>query len=366
MPAIDTFDYAIGTQTIGASYQFTKEPRLIETAKAILGMGSNAIKFSMGKPKEAAEGRAVNSLMEQACDDPERRALFDMPFAYYAIWANTFCRAGWRNGLTDDERANVYKEMYEFASYLLKTYSGTGKTFFLGHWEGDWLLRPSLKPDSEIPDVAIAGMIDWLNVRQKAVDDAKKRTPHHDVQVYNYAEANLVKIGMQGRKCLTTDVLPKTNVDFVSYSSYDTQGDPAELKAALDFIESKLPPKPGIPGKRVFIGEYGFPAESFPREKQDEKSRAVMRTGLDWGCPLILYWELYNNERDADGKQRGFWLIDDKNVKQPVYHTHQKLYAWARGYIAGFTKRERRAPTFDEYRKEAVKWLDETGKKDDG
>jgi hypothetical protein len=24
-----------------------------------------------------------------------------------------------------------------------------GKTFFLGHWEGDWHLRPSLKVDSD-------------------------------------------------------------------------------------------------------------------------------------------------------------------------------------------------------------------------
>jgi hypothetical protein len=73
MPRIDTFDYAVGTQTIGAPHQLTKEPRLIGTAKGVLDKGSNAIKFSMGKPKEAAEGRAINALMEQARDDAERR-----------------------------------------------------------------------------------------------------------------------------------------------------------------------------------------------------------------------------------------------------------------------------------------------------
>lgn len=361
MPAIDTFNYAVGTQTFGASYGFTKEPRLIETAKVILEMGSNTIKFAMGKRKNARpeeNSPEVHSLTEQARDNPVYRQLFDMPFACYAMWTHTFFEAGWRNGLSDEERAAVYKECYEFASYLLKTYSGTHKTFFLGHWEGDWLLRPSHKLELDVPDRALAGMIDWLNVRQKAVDDAKRRTPHHDVQVFNYAEVNLVKIGMQGSRCLTTDVLPKTNVDFVSYSCYDTEHNVADLKAALDFIESKLPAKAGIPGKRVFIGEYGFPAFRFTPEQQDTKSRAVMRVGLDWGCPLILYWEMYNNEVDDDGKQRGFWMIDDRNVKQPIYHTHQRLYAWARKYAADFAKRENRPPTFDEYRKAAVQWLD--------
>jgi hypothetical protein len=362
LPRIDTFDYAVGTQTIGASYQFTKEPRLIETAKAILGMGSNAIKFNMskkdGKNDRDADGGAVSSLMELARDAKAYRQILDMPFAYYLIWAYPFCGVSWSQPLTIEDRAKEYKEMYEFASYLLKTYSGTGKTFYLGHWEGDWYLHANYDPNADVPDAKIQGMIDWLTVRQKAVDDARRRTPHHDVQVYNYAEANLVRIGWEGKRCMANDVIPKVNLDFVSYSSYDTEHNPADLRKALDYIESKLPPKEGIPGKRVFIGEYGFPAEKFPPDEQEAKSRAVMRTGLDWGCPLVLYWEMYNNEIDPDGKQRGFWLIDDKNAKQPVYYTHQKLYAWARKYAADFAKREGRSPAFDEYRKEAVKWLD--------
>jgi hypothetical protein len=39
LSAVDRFNYVVGTQTIGASYQFTKQPRLIETASfcALLG-----------------------------------------------------------------------------------------------------------------------------------------------------------------------------------------------------------------------------------------------------------------------------------------------------------------------------------------
>ena len=41
------YNYAIGTQTIGAAYQFTQEPRLVETARAILELGSTTLKFSL-------------------------------------------------------------------------------------------------------------------------------------------------------------------------------------------------------------------------------------------------------------------------------------------------------------------------------
>jgi endo-1,4-beta-mannosidase len=313
MMPLDTFNYVIGTQTFSPSYQFTKEPKLIETARAILAMGSNTIKFQL---------KTLG---------PEERQVFEMPFAHYLVWAET-------DGL------------YELVCKLLKTYSGTGKTFYLGHWEGDWLLRGTgnTKDEDKVTPAKIQKMIDWLNARQRAVDDAKCDTPHHGVEVWHYTEVNLVKLAMQGKKTMCRDVLPKVPVDFVSYSCYDTQKSPEQLKAALDFIESKLHAKPGITGKRVFIGEYGFPTS--PRE-QDRLSRQVMRVGLEWGCPFVLYWEMYNNEIDKDGKQRGFWMIDDKGVKQPIYHTHQKFYEKARRFVA-----ERR-PTAEEFARYAVTLL---------
>ena len=107
-----------------------------------------------------------------------------------------------------------------------------------------------------------------------------------------------------------------------------------EVPKALDYIESKLLPKPAIKGKRVWIGEYGYPACRYSPQDQADRSRRLMKTALQWGCPFVLYWEMYNNEVDEDGKQRGFWLIDDKGVKQPVYYMHQRLLQWARGYVA--------------------------------
>ncbi len=63
----------------------------------------------------------------------------------------------------------------------------------------------------------------------------------------------------------------------------------------------------------------------------------MIRAGLEWGCPFILYWQLYNNERDADGTHRGFWMIDDRGGKQPVYEVHRSFYEWARQWHSANT-----------------------------
>jgi len=152
--------------------------------------------------------------------------------------------------------------------------------------------------------------------------------------------------------------LPTTRVDYVSYSAYDSLLPNAEQKLpqVLDYLQSQMKPKDGISGKRVFIGEYGFPADRYTPQEQDNLSRRVMRIGLEWGCPFVLYWEMYNNEV-RDGRQRGFWLIDNEGRKQPVYFTLQKYYEKGRGWVSDFLGQRQRLPTSMEFGQAAVPWL---------
>jgi hypothetical protein len=114
--------------------------------------------------------------------------------------------------------------------------------------------------------------------------------------------------------------------------------------------------KAGLPEKRVFIGEYGFPADHYSPHDQDELARRVMRTGLAWGCPFVLYWEIYNNAV-TDGRQRGFWLIDDKGRAQPVYFTLLHYYQKARVWVGDFLRQRQRLPTTMEFGPIAAQWL---------
>ncbi len=357
---LDSYNYVIGTQTIHPTYQFTNDPPLLETANAIHDMGSTVIKFGIFRNYTAAheqEGKRgniltenpnIHSLTELVRDEPTHKKVLDMPFSNYILWTHSFANdANWREGFGEEKQKTEYREIYDLTAYLLARYSGTGKTFYLGHWEGDGWLRGSVKKadDVNITPIRIQGMIDWLNTRQRAIDDAKRDTPHHDVQVWHYTEVNHVRLAMdENRPALVNKVLPFTHVDFVSYSSYDTQFDPVLLKRALSYIESKLPPKEGIPGKRVFVGEFGFPTERFTPEQQAEKSRAVLKAALEWHCPFALYWEMYNNEIDKNHHQRGFWMIDDKGSKQPIYNTYKTYYERAKKYVGDFVRENGRAP----------------------
>lgn len=363
---VEAYNIVLGTQTIGVKYTFTKETSLVETARAILNMGSNVLKISMerdyskqytGLPADPA----IRSLADLARLEPSYRAVLAMPFSHILLWTYPFDGAAWADGLSEEERAKTYREHYDLAAYLLRTFSGSGKTFYLGHWEGDWHLHPSYDPSKDPSEVSLQGMADWLNARQKGIDDARRDVAHRRVEVYGYTEVNLVQKAMKGGKTLTNDVLPRTSVDFVSYSSYDSlTADPAtvgdRLKAALTYIEGKLPAKKGIEGRRVFIGEYGFPTQFHTPEKQSDLSRAVARAALEWGCRFALYWEMYCNEK-PDGKHRGFWMINDKGEKQPVYDLHERYLRGAKAGVAAFLKEKRRLPTDAEFRAMAVELL---------
>jgi hypothetical protein len=366
---IDAYNYVIGTETFGPTYQFTDEQPLLETARAIQAMGSTVIKFGLHRGFGGFDSKTqkmgnvhqanpnVHTLTELVRDEPTHHQVLDMPFSNFILWTHSFANdADWRSGFSDSQAKAEYKEIYDLTRYLLTNYNGTGKTFYLGHWEGDGWLRKNIKPENDVmvTPQRVQAMADWLNTRQH---DAKRDTPHQNVQVWHYTEVNHVKLAMDGRPALVNTVLPKTHVDFVSYSSYDTASDPVLLKKALDFIESKLPPKAGFTGKRVFIGEFGFPAIRYGPDQQEVKSCAVLKAALEWHCPFALYWEMYNNEIDKRG-QLGFWMINDKNEKQPIYYTYQRFYQRARQYVAEFRQSHGRLPTADEYDEEAVKFLD--------
>ena len=81
-----------------------------------------------------------------------------------------------------------------------------------------------------------------------------------------------------------------------------------------------------------------------------------MRIGLEWGCPFILCWQMYNNEF-SNGVENGYWLIDNHGVKQPLWHTHADFYREARRYVVDCKRRTGRLPAEAEFRRFALTLL---------
>jgi hypothetical protein len=375
--SLDTFDYIAGTQAFGSNYHFTDDGLLIESAMRINEMGSNMIKFGLG-PNYVKNNYIKNPdpdihSLVQLASQRDYKTLFSMPFSRYFIWTYAYSTNGnlwpWHGHMQQNVLDKEYTEIYDLTRYLLTTYNDTGKMFFVGNWEGDWHLIAGAKQavpkwETEVNPDAPQGMVDWLTVRQKAVDDAKRDTPHRNVQVWFYVEANLVQRSVkQNRISVASKVIPFVNPDYVSYSSYDSTNPDKDLHhdlpAALDYLQSRLKPKPGLLQKRVFVGEYGVMAHDFNPQQQDARMRDVIITSIQWGVPFVLYWQLYDNEtRGAD--PAGFWLINNKNVKQPAYFTYQHYYADAKEFVAGFEQKNNRLPSDAEFRSFALKWFTTT------
>ena len=56
-------------------------------------------------------------------------------------------------------------------------------------------------------------------------------------------------------------------------------------------------------------------------------------------------------------KPGGFWLINEKNEKQPLWHTHQHYFTWAKKHIDDIKQRTGKAITDAEFRAAALEYL---------
>ena len=333
---IEQYNYVIGANDFSPGYQFTDKEPVMEVADQILAWGSNMVKFSAGSDPAMID-----------------RVLEGRDFDYVFVWFRS--NGGFRDGYSEEEARADYDAFYALTQHLLQTYDNTGKEFYLGHWEGDWYYLDGYDASQEtVDDTVTRGMIDWLNNRQKAVDDAKRDTPHGDVSVWHYLELNRPVDAMnKGYDRVVNRVLPHTCVDYVSYSAYDSKNASSRtVKKVIDYIYENLPEKSGVPGPRVFIGEIAEPAAGydFDDAKHCDGNLKLMVKYLRCDVKFCLYWEMYCNETLEDGRSKGFWLIDADGNETRLYKTLRDLFDDGKAYVAKFAKENGRVPTNEEYR----------------
>ncbi|AOL95699.1 hypothetical protein [Porphyrobacter sp. LM 6] len=373
------YNYILGTQAIGGPYQHTKGNRLIEQAENVRGMGSNLLKISLAQgaapnygSQEAA--RKARSTLEYLQASPAIQQALDKDFTYYQAWVHSFTGANWRDGVNMTEARQYYDEMYALTAWLLERYSGTGKVFMLGNWEGDWLLLGRQNRELDPSPTAVDGMIAWMKIRQLAVDNARAAVPHTDVGVYHYIEANLVKKAVEGRPSIAHSVLREVNPDLVSYSAYeaikaspkpDLESIRQPLTQTLAYLEGQLAPKPGLLfARRVFIGEYGYHADKskpLTVKQQYMKSRFVMQVAIELELPFALIWQMYNNEYAEDGTSKEMSLIDESGRKRALYHLHQQYFQTMQGFVAQSCRDTGAPPSREAFEKKALQVLNGLG-----
>ncbi|MEO0509807.1 MAG: hypothetical protein AAF065_08110 [Verrucomicrobiota bacterium] len=385
---VESFVHILGSQQFGTQYSFGEAGiRALDYAYGTLAQGGRIAKFRLSNKYDTADGftqvAAIDSLTELVRDQPEIKEILDLPFTDYQFWVSTFAVADWTNqidesggGLIASKRAEIYDEIYDLTVYLLETYSGTGKSFFLGNWEGDWKLAgPNRSDPTQIPATRIAAQIDWANTRQKAIDDAKAATTHNDVNVWYYLEANKMDWAREGLPCIVNDVIPEMpKLDFISFSSYsihkeDTQTAPVgRFHEDLDRLQALIDAKPdnSIAGSRIIIGEYGFQYNSGNFENFEEfasEHALTVRNYLSWqGGTIrnILQWQFFNQSTAESGAAKEMSQIGPQNDVRPLYYMHENFIRRMRDWLADYYEAHGTLPSDRAYMDEAILQFDQT------
>ncbi|MEX2382502.1 MAG: LamG domain-containing protein [Opitutales bacterium] len=348
----------VGANHVGGRYHFTDKPFLQEGAERVLELGSRTIKlwvnsrpdvnyaFNSDWEASMADVHSVTSLARTAY----YREVLELPFKTFFLMTTEFGHTDILDGMSDKERQAVYDEIFEFASYLLTEYKGSGKTFILKNWESDNHIRLFERPESEWQK-PIEGMIDWVNTRQRAVSDAREAVGMEGVAVYHAFEVVRIPVRRDfGHPTTLEAVLPETRCDLYSYSNWALNRKPGNeglLLELLDTIAAITPSSEAFGDRNLFLGEWGTYEVAFMKpqrpdqegdtrvhdERSDRMQREIVMRNLDlamgWGIRNALHWQLYGNglrsgvklertEPASEEQLRGVWLIRPGSEKLGV------------------------------------------------
>ncbi len=344
------------------------ENSLVKSSELIAEIGVSVIKISFGNPNshyrlDDWSSTDLSSFVTQA-QDPSYKAVLDNPSfkTYYLHITEMRSSVNYSDGLSNDEYNKVFKEMYDFTTYLLTTYEGTGKTFIIHNWEADNALGTNY--NSVESKLLYRNYADWINARQDGVNKARDdfgMTKSKNVRVFHALEINKLVKEDNILRCVT-GVVPYTYCDLYAYSSYESKDQGVvesvddvvtRLTSLLEYYEENLPPIEEYPQEvyfkkhRLTITECGYP------DKQDgytgERTKMVveghLRTMLSFGLQHFVFWEICCNEvignnastinslrgealRNYEFKPydlNGFYLIRPDGVKTYTYNYLQKV-----------------------------------------
>jgi hypothetical protein len=344
-PAASRPEFSAGIAHVSGNYGFTQDNYLVEGATRIQQLGSSSIFiyltpwFRSQYPDHSAalwpasDPAGVDQLAQTAPYDQ----VFAMPFKTIVLSTYTFANADQIQGMAASpaRQSAEEDEFYALTKYLYAHFSGSGKTFVLKNWEGDWIGLGYGNQGGSIAPGMVQDLIAWLSSRQRGVSRARGEAHDSSVQVFNAVEVNRVlDYAEQGLTRVINAVVPEVHADMVTYSSYDSTAvasDAAWLKAnltlAIQTIDQLAPDPLALGRRRILISEYGLFENQFPGQAV-WRAQAILQTAHDLGLSGAFIWNLYDNQcveanaqpapidsesgdplRPTDQQCRGLWIV---------------------------------------------------------
>lgn len=332
---------SIATQTLSAShvagdYRLTSESFLSEGAKLVRDLNPNTIfiyltpGYLTNYPATDFGAGPINSLKDLAQTQPYQQ-LFSMGFSTFVITAHSFTNEPWinthpRGALGAGRYASEKAEFYDLAKHLLQTYQGTGRTFILKNWEGDWLMNENYEAYYQPDATQVQAFRDWVNARHEGVIQARTELAAlTGVRVLTAAEFTMVDHARLERPCWLRDVLSGADSDLMSYSSWQTIASTPTVNLRRKILEdiAFIRSHPSAQGRDLIIAEYGFKETLFA--DSGNRTDIASRAFLDAAIPLAFYWEILDNEcqngqPDPPGVCPGLGLYRSDGSKAPAWY----------------------------------------------
>ena len=226
----------------------------------------------------------------------------------------------------------------QLCEFLYREFGDKPKTIILANSEADEKLLEIMNYTGS-PQRAIDTLTQWTNTRFQALDEVRKSYPKARLQIFHAFEIKLVNLrivkrGARFQKvalkqgsyeqgwCALEHVVPNVVFDLLSYSAYESANSPFEtwesdtdpqetvtrLRRDLERIRTHSEGSLSPLGRRrfgkdfVMIGELGYARDQFehlPTGPLLPRLYYALKTVLEWGCPYVVLWQVYDSPRDA-------------------------------------------------------------------
>lgn len=249
----------------------------------VAGLGTRTIRIALATRDDYRLGLSNNLDLVQLAKHPAYdQVLKDARFR--TVMLTTYSRgamsSNWSDGFTESEYNTERDEIQRLGEYLLSSPAFNGKTFILLNWEGDNAI--SLWPNKRSIWDAYTN---WIRARVEGVKMARQKYPSSSAKLFSGLEFSQVRNWQTNipcgsavsdpvrndplvNRCVIDYVAPQVDVDYYSYSSWQTLADKLEnpglnlkqrykedLGFALSLIKAK---RPEVGENNFLLGEYGL------------------------------------------------------------------------------------------------------------